>query len=198
VSRTEGDTERLTIHDAGEGTHVWSGPSDGAVRRDISALSADGRYLALRQHQAGESSLGLAGIQPGGRSWSSTGLPAYGSQIVRVLLAPGGVAGRPSHVVASVRNPEGINRGETQVIFSAPVEANGTLASVKQIAIANLPYDAEMPSFAIAANGLVFTYVSPARQLRAVFLDGTGDTLVASDVRAVWSLRAARDVSWWR
>lgn len=200
VSRTEGDTEGLTLYDLQNDTRVrvWNGPSDGAVRRDLSALSADGRYLSLRQHTGGKSSLGLAGIQPGSPTWSSAPLPAYGSQIVRVQLAPGGMGGRPSHLVASVRNPEGISRGDTQSIFSAPLATGGILSGIKQIATANLPYDAATPASTISANGLILAYVSPARELRAVFLDGSGDTLIAPNVRAVWNLLPARDVSWWR
>jgi hypothetical protein len=202
VSRSESGAESLTIYelDSDVHVHIWeedvrTGPDR---RADISALSRDGKYLAARHMQGDGSTIGLSGVQPGYRTWSSVPLPATATESVRVQFAPGNEEGEYAYVVAGVYNAERISSGSTQALYSAPVLRNGTISSIKKVGTARLPLYEEMPTLALPGKSAILAYISEQDELHTVFLDGTQDTIVESNVRAVWSLTMPKDVSWRR
>ena len=132
-------------------------------------------------------------VQPGSAGWSSVTLPARDVQIVRAQVSP-----RDDYAVTSVYSPDGINRGTTQSLYTIKILADGKLAEPKMVAFANLPYGQDRPAVALPSSGYVLAYVNEGLDLHAVFYDGSGDTLVASNVGAVWSLKAKGDLAWWR
>jgi hypothetical protein len=202
VSRSENYNQRLTVYELESDIHVHISNDDVRIspemRSDIASLSHDGKYLAARHVQGDSSILGLSGIQPGYRTWSSVPLPASRRQAVKVQLAPGNEQGEYAHVVASVSETEGAMTNVVQTIYSSPVLPNGTLSGITRIATASVPFQGELPATALPANGSILAYVSDGHELRAVFLDGTQDTLVASDVYAVWDLKTPKDIAWRR
>lgn len=199
LSRIEGDYEQLTLHDLQANTrvNVWSGRSDVAVRGGLSTISDDGSYLATRQYQRNGSALGLAGVQPGSRTWSTLNLPEPVTQIARVQFAPGNEAGQDYYLVAHAPNRGALGADGTVSVYSAQVLRNGILNAAKLIATALSPGDGA-PTTSLSHNALVLAYVSPTNELRTVFFDGTHDTRIAAGVKALWSLKPTRDVTWSR
>ena len=125
--------------------------------------------------------------------WSDTGLPAGADQLARVQIAP-----RADYVIASLLNPEGMDRGISQALYSIPIEAGSRLGEATLIARPDLPNTQELPTVAVPSGGHVLAYTTPGKELHAVFFDGTGDKVLAKHVAAVWSLGADKALSWWR
>jgi hypothetical protein len=195
VDHVEYGVEHVLAHNLEDGTTevLWRESSDGAYRRDVSAFSHDGGYLASRRDRGDGPIIMALDIGTSWRTWHSGPFPASDSQTVKVQFAP-----LDDYMIASVQNPEGINRGHTQNIYSMQRPGKGDVAEVRLIAVANMPYDSDAPSIALPANGSMLAYVNADQELHAVFYNGKGDTLVADNVKAVWSLTGKRDLSWWR
>ncbi len=195
VNHVELGTEHLLIHDLDENTIevLWREGSDGAYRRDLSAFSHDGDYLASRRQRGDEPIIIVAAVGPRSQSWNSAPFPASNSQIVRTQFAP-----LDDYVIVALQNEEGINRGHTQRVYSLQKEGGRSRVGARLIAEADWPYDTDIPTIAMPDNGSMLAYVNAQRELRAVFYDGTGDTLVNGNVKAVWSLKGRRDLSWRR
>jgi len=91
------------------------------------------------------------------------------------------------------------NLGDKGLVLVVSDGMGGALAGEpKRIAVANLPYVADFSPTALPTAGYLLAYITPASELRAVFLDGTGDTLVEKGVSAVWALGGRTDLGWWR
>jgi hypothetical protein len=194
VSRTDSQVERLTVYGLQTPGEIYSlrRQADPVYRRDLSAFGHVGQFVASRWQLDNQAFLELVAMPPGSRSWESVHLPAFLSQIVDVQFAP-----HDNYLLAAVRNPEGIDHGIEQLIYSARVGADGTLGEPALIASAAMPYD-DMPAIALPAGGSLVVYVDPAQEMHALFYNGSGDTLLASGVRAVWSLNARDDLTWRR
>ncbi len=195
VDHVEYGMEHLLVHDLEADTTdvLWREGTDGAYRRDLSAFSHDGWYLASRRQRGDGPIISVAGISLQSQSWNSKPFPASNSQIVITQFAP-----LDDYVIVAIQNEEGINRGHTQRVYSLQKEDGQSRVGAKLIAEADWPYDTEIPTIAMPANGSMLAYVNSQRELRAVFYDGTGDTLVTGNVKAVWSLKGRSDLSWWR
>lgn len=195
VSRIKGNSETLTVYDPDTARPevVWPGWSAGTLHRNLSAFSLDGLSLASRRQEVNRTVLQVLTLKPGAADAQSVYLQATPDQTVQVQFAP-----RNDYVVASVQNPDSANRGHTQAVYAAHEENGGRLREVKLIATATMTYDSDMPAVALPIEGSLLAYVNPSQELHTVFYDGTGDTLLASNVKAVWSLKARRDLSWWR
>jgi hypothetical protein len=195
ISRVVEYTESVKIFDLNmrETTMSWNRRSQSTYLRDTSALSEDGRYLASRRQRDGSAVLSTVAIDRSPRTWSRQPLPAFPGQIVRVQFSPQG-----DYVLASVQNPDGINRGNLQSLYVAPLDARGQLDTPRLVAQAAFPYTRETPVVALPGDGTLLAYIGPARQLHAVAFDGTGHKLVAENVRGIWSLKERRDVPWVR
>ncbi|HYP38999.1 MAG TPA: zinc ribbon domain-containing protein [Chloroflexia bacterium] len=195
VDHVEYGVEHVLAHNLEDGTIevLWRESSNGAYRRDLSAFSHDGKYLASRWNPGDGSIIMALDISMGWRTWHSRPFPATDSQIVKIQFAP-----LDDYMIVSVQNPEGINRGHTQNVYSIQKPERGDGAEARLIAVANMPYDSDAPSIALPGNGSMLAYVNADQELRAVFYNGKGDTLVADNVKAVWSLTGKRGLSWWR
>ncbi|MEO6458701.1 MAG: hypothetical protein ABIO92_10610, partial [Chloroflexia bacterium] len=195
VNHVEYGTEHLLVHDLDADTVevLWREGSDGAYRRDLSAFSHDGAYLASRRQRGEGPIIIVADLGLRSQSWSSTLFPASNDQIVKSRFAP-----LDDYVIVAIQNEEGINRGHTQRVYSLQKEDGRSRVGARMIAEADWPYDTDIPTIAMPANGSMLAYVNAQRELRSVFYDGTGDTLVTGNVKAVWSLKGRRDFSWWR
>jgi hypothetical protein len=195
VNHVEYGTEHLLIHDLDADTIdvLWRDRSDGAYRRDLSAFSHDGKFLASRRQQSDGAIIYVAGLELHSGSWNSAPFPVSNSQIVITQFAP-----LDDYVIVSIQNEEGINRGHTQRVFSLRDGEARSRVDAHLIAEADWPYDTNIPTIAMPPNGSMLAYVNAQRELRAVFYDGTGDILVNDGVKAVWSLKGRRDLSWWR
>ncbi len=212
VSRIEDTVESLSIYtlndpltyppdrrptDTYHLTAAYTEPSrpGSANRRDVSGFSYDGLYVGSRRQEGGAAKLEIFGGAGGITStlWTRTRLPAYPDQLARVQFAP-----RNDYLIASVYNPDGINRGSAQRVYSARIGQEGELSAPQLIATAALPYET-VPVIALPPDGRVLVYVDTGLELRAVSLDGTTiRASVATDVRAVWSLTGRADLSWLR
>ena len=198
VNHVEYGTEHLLVHDldANIMEMLWRDRSDGAYRRDLSAFSHDGEYMASGQRYDGTgitTSIIVANLRPRSQLWNITPFPASNSQIVKTRFAP-----LDDYVIVSIQNEEGINRGHTQRVYSLMKGDGRSTVEARLIAEADWPYDTDISTIAMPYNGSMLAYVNPQRELHAVFYDGTGDILVSGNVKAVWSLKGRRDLSWWR
>jgi hypothetical protein len=195
VDHVEYGVEHVLAHNLEDATIevLWREGSDGVYRRDLSAFSHDGGYLATRRNRGDGSVIIASDISLGSRTWHSRPFPATNSQTVKVQFAP-----LDNYMIASVQNPEGINRGHTQNVYSMQKPERGDVAEARLIAVANMPYDSDAPSIALPGNGSMLAYVNADQELHAVFYNGKGDTLVESNVKAVWNLTGKRGLSWWR
>jgi hypothetical protein len=196
ASRTDGNGDSLTYYDleSGQKVRVWADFSDTTSRPDVSILSRDGKFVASRQYRRNETILSMTGIRPGSRSWSSIDIEADPAQPVRLQFSPGD----DYYLVAGVQDSQRLDGRMSQVVYSARVLPYGMLREPRRIAVANMPVDEGLPALALPPNEQLMAYVNPAQELHAVLLDGTHDTPVATDVRAVWSLKPREDVTWWR
>src|SRR5436190_984129 len=195
VNRSEGNVESIEVYnlDNGGTDFVWRSQTDGTRLADTAGLSADGGYLVYRRQLSNNASLELLDLQAKGVGWSDTGLPAGADQLARVQIAP-----RADYVIASLLNPEGMDRGISQALYSIPIEAGSRLGEATLIARPDLPNTQELPTVAVPSGGHVLAYTTPGKELHAVFFDGTGDKVLAKHVAAVWSLGADKALSWWR
>jgi hypothetical protein len=197
VSKVESGTEEIVAYAAdGSTTILGSAPAQRAYRRDSSAVSPDGSYLVIRGLSDGGE---LLMTHIGRTGWPGVSLPAYDTQIVRVRFSPKG-----DFVVATVENPEGMNRGQSQQVFSARKTGSGVderrddLGPAALLATAMLPYDRNSPAIAMPAEGALMVYISPLGDLRSIAYDGADDRLIAEHVRAVWSPETQPALVWWR
>lgn len=116
----------------------------------------------------------------------------YPGQITQTQFTP-----HDDYVLVRVYNPDGIDRGHVQAIYSTRIEGRGKLSQPMLIAVAARPYE-DLPVVALPPAGTMLAYVDAGQELRAVFFDGSEGTLIADGVRAVWSLRTRTDLSWAR
>lgn len=198
VDRVLSNTETLTVHDLGtfRTTVVWQGTPDGSYGRTMSGLAYNGEYLATRRQLGRTGQLEVVGLQPqeGRKLWSGADLLTYPDQIVKMQFAP-----RDNFIITSVQNPDGINRGVAQDLYSAKVGPSGALdGEPRHIGVANLPYVQDYAPVALPAAGYLLAYVSPASELHVVFLDGSSDTVIEQNVAAAWALKSKTNLSWWR
>jgi hypothetical protein len=135
----------------------------------------------------------VSGLSPQFEGWASATLPASDNQIVRTQFAP-----LDDYLIVSIHNPDGMNRGYTQKVYSLRREEERAPIEPRLIAVAERPTGTDTPTVALPANGSMLAYVNASGELRAVFYDGSEDTLVATNVSAVWSLVGRRDLYWWR
>ncbi len=220
VNRIEGDVESLSIYDvndpatyapaAGSMGHApgydprstfrlsaaYTEPSQpgSAQRRDLSGFSHDGLYIGSRRQEGSAARLEVFGGVSGITStvWVRTPLPVYPGQITQTQFTP-----HDDYVLVRVYNPDGIDRGHVQAIYSTRIEGRGKLSQPMLIAVAARPYE-DLPVVALPPAGTMLAYVDAGQELRAVFFDGSEGTLIADGVRAVWSLRTRTDLSWAR
>ncbi len=186
VNRVLGDDEMLAMYISGDPSAVYviKREAEHAYRPDSSGLSHNGNYLAGGRRQGGAAQLELISLPPGTHFPASVRLPAANTQIVSAQFSP-----QDGYVVASVQNPEGINRGTTQTLYAAPVGKDGSLGTPRRIAVARLSYSGDTPAFALPPGGTFLAYIGEGGQLRAALYNGLEDRIVAEHVGAVWSLQ---------
>jgi hypothetical protein len=220
VNRIEGNVESLSIYDVNDPdictsaadsiahapgydprsmfrlSAAYTEPSQpgSAQRRDLSGFSHDGLYIGSRRQEGGTARLEVFGGTSGITStvWVRTPLPAYPGQITQTQFTP-----HDDYLLVSVYNPDGIDRGHVQAIYSARIQGKGELDRPTPIAMAVRPYE-DLPVVALPPAGTMLAYVDPAQELRAVSFDGSESTVVAHNVRAVWSLKPHTELIWAR
>ncbi len=164
-------------------TLLWRG-ADTIQRDDRSGISPDGQILAFRTQLNGRAY--LAAI-PSRSDAPPLVLPLalLPGQNVDVWFAP-----RGEYLVYRVRNPDGMDKGPTEDLWSLPMPApNG--ATPQPLATTRRLYDPADPTLAFPPAGALVVFVAPAGQLVARTLDGQASRVLADGVEAVWTVGAA-------
>lgn len=189
------DSESLTLQDldTGEYTRLWNGTPEAEYTPTLSAFTQDGDYLAIGRQAGDNAILGVAGIRPRSRLWSSAALRSVNTWIAKTHFSP-----EDDYVLASVQKLPSSKLPEYESIYAAHRGEEGKLTDANRLAVAYLPHDTNKPGYALPPEGSFFLYISRYNQLRAVEYSGKGDTEVAEGVSAVWSLGEKRDLSWRR
>jgi hypothetical protein len=194
LSGRGGETLFAFVPGDGDLTRITSLPTDRKYRRDLSAFSHEGTYLAARVQTADSATLELTGTRQGSEAaLANVRLKALDEQVVRVHFSP-----RDDYILASVQYPDGMRIGRVQKVYAAALGEGGNLSKLHLVCMALLAGRRDMPTLAMPSDGTLLAYISPSRQLRSVFYDGTPGTLVARNVRAVWSLHSLPDAVWLR
>ena len=190
-----GDDERLTLYDPGrrDARYELGRTPEGVFRPDRAGIAHSGDFLASRRELPSGAVLELVKMPPASRPPIEVRLPAYHWQNVDAQFSP-----HDDYVLATVRNPEGIDRSTAQVVYVAKVEAGGTLGESNVLAIATLPFDSSAPSIALPGDGTLLAFVGSGQQLKAASLDRSSMRYIASGVSAVWSLGERDDLQWRR
>jgi hypothetical protein len=84
-----------------------------------------------------------------------------------------------------------------QNVFAAPIKS-GSLESPRLLGRMRFPSSRDLPTIAMPGEGSMLAYVDEGNRLHALFYDGTADTVLAANVRAVWSLKGPPALTWWR
>jgi len=177
--------------EAGGATLLWSGRARD-LHGNTAAISPDGRTLVLHNPQGMASTLDLVATD-GGAAVRSFPAPAYGGQSVHAAFTPGG-----DYVLYTVHNPEGLERGYVQPIYSLPSGAPAGTAPLVLARNAVMPYDPSLAALALPPGGELLLYVSAGGGLQATTFDGAARATLGSGVDAVWSLRDPAPWSWVR
>jgi hypothetical protein len=196
VDKATREIERLTFYstESGAVTHIWYSLTDQAHPEDLAGFSHGATYLALRRQYTQLGKLEIVGLaRPDFMLSWSVPLPTTQSQVVSVSFAPG-----DTQVVAEVTSPNRNTSVLRYELYTAEVEPGGGLSDVRRLTEQGAQSQSGLPATAISPGGKLLAYVTAQHELRAVFLDGTVDTLVAEGVKAIWSLGQPNDLSWQR
>jgi hypothetical protein len=101
-------------------------------------------------------------------------------------------------VIYTVHNPDGIQRGYVQPIYSLPISASAGMVPLVLDRNAVMPYDPGLAAVALPPGGEVLLYVRAGGTLQATTFDGAARATLGTGVDAVWSLRDPGPWSWVR
>ena len=193
IYRLDARGEQVVQVNLGEGgaIRLWSGQAR-ELHGNTAAISPDGRTLALHNAQGVASTLDLVALD-GGVAARAFPAPAYGGQSVHAAFSPGG-----DYVIYTVHNPDGIQRGYVQPIYSLPVDAPAGTAPLVLDRNAVMPYDPGLAVVALPPGGELLLYVRAGGTLEATTFDGAARATLGTGVDAVWSLRDPGPWSWVR
>ncbi|HMA33134.1 MAG TPA: hypothetical protein VKY74_01540, partial [Chloroflexia bacterium] len=177
------DVWRYDLPAAGR-TLLWHG-HDTIQRDEQSSLGASGQALAFRVQLDSVPALAWVPLAP--RLPAGT-LPihSFGNQLVDTWFAP-----HSAFVVFRVRNPEGLDKGTTEDVWSVPAPPPPG-AAPQLLAIARRVYDPTFPTLALPASGALALTIAPDTGLHARTLDGAADRVLAMGVEGVWALTSGR------
>lgn len=193
IYRLDGDGEAITGVNlrTGSRTSLWAGTGR-QLHGNTTAISPDGRTLALHDPQGMAGRLVLAPVA-GGEPVRTFPAPAYSGQSIHAAFSP-----RGDYVIYAVHNPDGLERGYTQPIYTLPITAPTGTAPLLLARDAVLPYDHTLATMAVAPGGDLLLYVRAGGSLQAVTFDGAAHVTLGSGVDAVWSLRDPAPWAWVR
>lgn len=172
-------------------TTLWTGQAR-ELHGNTTAISPDGRTLALHDPQGIASKLVLAPVAGDGPGRTFPA-PAYTGQSIHAAFAP-----HSDYVIYTVQNPDGLERGYTQPIYTLPITASTGTAPLSLARDAVLPYDRTLATMAFPPGGELLLYVSAGGSLQAVTFDGAARVTLGSGVDAIWSLRDPAPWAWVR
>jgi hypothetical protein len=145
-------------------------------------VSLDGGAIAFRADLAGGSDLAWV---PASTDSAPVVLPIpiVRSQMLDAWFAPGG-----NFLVYRVRNPDGLDKGTIENLWSLPVPLNN--ATPQLLAVSRRLYDPNFPTVAFPAAGTLVVYITPDGSLQARTLDGAagGTSTLAGGVEGVWAV----------
>ena len=193
IYRLDGSGEQVVRVnlDVGGATLLWSGRAR-ELHGNSAAISPDGHVLALHNARGMAGTLDLVAAN-GGEPARAFPAPAYGGQSIQAAFTPGG-----DYVLYTVRNPEGLERGYVQPIYSLPTGAPAGTAPLALARNAVLPYDPSLAALALPPGGELLLYISAGGTLQATTFDGAARATLGSGVDAVWSRRDPGPWNWVR
>jgi hypothetical protein len=170
---------------------LWTGQAED-LHGTTAVVSPDGHTLAIHDWQGAASTLVLVAVD-GPAPARAFPAPVFGGQSVQAAFAPGG-----DYVVYTVHNPDGIERGYVQPIYSLPTTAPAGTAPLVLARDAVWPYDRTLATLAFPPGGDLLLYVRAGGTLEATTLDGAARATLRQGVDAVWSVRDPGAWAWVR